>query len=73
MDVKVLISQVVVLFLVLVFGFIARKNNVITGDMTEKLSDIILRLTLPLLIISSYNLDLSTEMLRNAGLAFIIS
>ena len=73
MDVKVLISQVVVLFLVLVFGFIARKNNVITGDMTEKLSDIILRLTLPLLIITSYNFDFSTEMLRNAGLAFIIS
>ncbi len=73
MEVRIILSQVVVLFIIMIFGFIARKRDIITRDMTEKLSDIILLLTQPLLIITSFNFDLSKEMLRNAGLVFLLS
>ncbi|NLO81645.1 MAG: AEC family transporter [Clostridiales bacterium] len=73
MEVNTIISQVAVLFFIMIFGFFARKNNIISEGMTEKLSDIILQLTQPLLVITSFNFDFSKEMLRNAGLIFLLS
>ncbi len=72
-EVNVIISQILVLFLIIVFGFFARKRNIISGDMTKKLSDLILRVTQPLLVITSFNFELSKEMLRNVGLIFLLS
>ncbi|MFO7153771.1 MAG: AEC family transporter [Caldicoprobacter oshimai] len=73
METNVIISQIAVLFLIIVFGFFARKRNIISGDMTKKLSELILQVTQPLLIITSFNFDLSKEMLRNVGLIFLLS
>ncbi len=73
MNANVVVSQIVVLFLIIVFGFFARKRNIISGDMTKKLSELILQVTQPLLIITSFNFELSKEMLRNVGLIFLLS
>lgn len=73
METNVIVSQIAVLFLIIVFGFFARKRNIISGDMTKKLSELILQVTQPLLIITSFNFELSKEMLRNVGLIFLLS
>lgn len=73
MDSSVIVKQVVILFLVIIVGFYASKRDIISGDMTKKLSTLLLQVTQPLLIISSFNFDFSKEMLRNAMLVFLLS
>lgn len=73
MEANVVVSQILVLFLIIVLGFFARKRNIISKDMTKKLSELILQVTQPLLIITSFNFGLSKEMLRNVGLIFLLS
>ena len=73
MDSSVIVKQVIILFLVIIVGFYASKRDIISGDMTKKLSTLLLQVTQPLLIISSFNFAFSTEMLRNAVLVFLLS
>lgn len=73
MEFNIIVTQIAVLFLIMVIGFLARKKDIISGDMTKKLSELILMITQPLLIIASFNLELSKEMLGNMALVFILS
>lgn len=73
MQINVVINQVIILFLILFVGFYARKRNIITADMPGKLSNLMLQVTLPLQILSSFNFGLSKEILRNAFLLFVLS
>lgn len=70
---SVVVSQITVLFLIIGIGFFARKRDIISRDMTKKLSELILQVTQPLLIITSFNFELSKEMLRNVLLIFLLS
>ena len=73
MESGVVVNQVIILFLVILVGFYARKRNIISADMTGKLSDLLLQVTQPLLIISSFQFEFSEEMLRNAILVLLLS
>lgn len=73
METNVVVSQIVVLFLIIFLGFFVRKRNIISRDMTGKLSDFILRVTQPLLIITSFNFDISKEMIRKVMFIFLLS
>src|SRR5690554_4662095 len=73
MQVNVVIDQVIILFLILLIGFYARKRKIISGDMTGKLSNLMLQVTHPLLIISSFDFELSNEVLRNALVIVVLS
>ncbi len=73
MQINVVVDQVIILFLILLIGFYARKRNIITADMTGKLSNLLLQVTQPFLILSSFNFGLSREMLRNALLVLVLS
>ena len=70
MESSVVVNQVIILFLIMLVGFYARKRNIITEDMIGKLSTLLLQITQPLLVISSFNFDFSMEMLKNAALVF---
>jgi len=69
----VVVNQVITLFLIIIIGFYARKRDIITADMTGKLSHFMLQITQPLLIISSFNFEFSQEKLINAILVLAMS
>jgi predicted permease len=73
MESSVVINQVIILFFVIIVGVYARKRNIISADMTKKMSDLLLQVTQPLLIISSFQFEFSEEMLRNAALVLLMS
>jgi hypothetical protein len=70
---SIVVRQVIVLFLVLLVGLYSKKRNIISADMVGKLSDLLLQVTQPLLIVSSFDFNFSEEMLRNAGLVLLLS
>jgi predicted permease len=60
------INQVIVLFLMMVVGVYATKRGFINKTVEKGLSDLLLNITLPFLIISTFNLDFDPNLLDKA-------
>ncbi|HBT17272.1 MAG TPA: AEC family transporter [Firmicutes bacterium] len=67
MSSKIVINQVLTLFFILIIGFIARKKAVLTTSLAKGLTDLLLNVTAPLMIITSFQFEYSSEMLASAG------
>lgn len=68
-----IINQVSVLFLIMSVGFIIKKIKMIDRENVKKLSEILINVTLPCMIIISFQTKFSTTMLNNAKIIFIVS
>lgn len=66
-------EQILVLFLILVVGYISRRVNIIDDRMTKGLSNMLLKLALPALIIDSLQQSFSRALLKQSGQILIIS
>ncbi|SQB91641.1 auxin efflux carrier family protein [Clostridium tetanomorphum] len=52
-----IINQVIVLCLIMLVGLYGRKKEFIKEDTIKSLTDILMNITLPCLILSSFNMD----------------
>lgn len=68
-----IINQVIILFLIMLVGIYARKKEILNTEVNTKLSDFLLNITLPCLILSSFNFDYSQDMMIKARLIFMYS
>lgn len=59
------VNQVAILFILMGIGFIAKKKNIIDDRAAGKFSELMLMVTLPAMILSSFQFDFSSEMLKN--------
>lgn len=66
-DNKTVINQVIVLFLIMIIGGIAKKKKIITNEVMNGLIELLLSIALPAMIFSSFNFNFSKEMLFNVG------
>lgn len=73
MNINILINQVGILFIVMLIGVYARKKKFINDEAKKGITDLIVNITLPCMVIASFNQKLSMELLRNAGIVLIIS
>lgn len=69
------VNQVTILFIIMGIGFIAKKKNIIDEPTRRKLSELLLMVTMPAMILSSFQFEYSSEMLKNVLtiLAFALS
>lgn len=67
------INQVIILFLMMGTGFYARKRKMISDEGRKTLSDILVNITCPLIIISSFKFNFSMEMMRNIIIMLVFS
>ncbi|NLC52396.1 MAG: AEC family transporter [Firmicutes bacterium] len=70
MSSNVVINQVLILFGIMIIGFLARKKNVMTATTTKDLTRLLLNVTCPLTIFTSFQLEYSRSMLYGAGQVF---
>ncbi|MBP1743893.1 MAG: auxin efflux carrier family protein [Firmicutes bacterium] len=68
-----IINQVIILALIMGVGLIARKKGMLSAEVNSKLSDFLLNVTLPCLIVTSFNFEYSAEMMKNIKLIFFYS
>lgn len=73
MDYKTILNQVIVLFFIMVVGFFARKKNIIDTPTKKGLSELLLSITMPAMLIVSFNYTFSKDMLIKAGIILAIS
>ncbi|MGH4051369.1 MAG: AEC family transporter [Clostridium sp.] len=66
MDNSQLINQVIVLFIIMAVGFYAKKRKFLNSNVDKGLSELLLNITLPFMIITSFNIKFEVEMASNA-------
>ncbi|MBU3111370.1 AEC family transporter [Clostridium lacusfryxellense] len=66
MDNSQLINQVIVLFIIMTVGFYAKKKKFLNSVSDKGLSELLLNITLPFMIITSFNIKYEAEMASNA-------
>lgn len=71
MDLSIIINQVISLFMVMLVGFYGRKRNIINEALTKGLTNLLLDICIPLLIICSFNITFNSSMLNNLIKSFI--
>ncbi|HOJ78294.1 MAG TPA: AEC family transporter [Bacillota bacterium] len=73
MDKTIIIYQVVTLFLMILVGFTARKIGVINLELHKGLNELLLKITAPLLALSSFQFAFSKALLAEAGMILIFA
>lgn len=67
------VTQVLVLFLIMVIGYVARKKEFVNPQVNKSLSELLINITLPAMIIASFNFKFSRDMLNVGINLFFIS
>lgn len=68
-----MLDQSIILFLLIIIGFMARKRNILTDELISGFSDFVLKVTLPLFIIVSMDREFSKDKIIFSGLILFIS
>ncbi|MBZ9635650.1 AEC family transporter [Clostridium sp. FP1] len=68
-----LVNQVMVLFIVMMVGFYAKKKNFFNIIVDKGLSELLLNITLPFMIVTSFNIKYEATMVSNAQKILIYS
>lgn len=67
------IEQVLILFIIIAIGILAKKRKVLNAQVISGMTELILDVTLPLMIISSFNQAFSWDKLINASWLLVFS
>lgn len=73
MKYNLIINQILVLFIIIGVGFILRKKNFINKEINKGLSNLLMDITLPALIISSLAIKINHRLIHNIKLITILS
>lgn len=68
-----IVSEVVVLFMIMATGYYARRKNIINATVNRGITELILNVTLPLMILVSFTFEFNQEMLATAGRLLLAS
>ncbi len=67
------IEQVLTMMLIMAVGFVLRKRHVWSNEVNRRMTDILINVTMPFLILYSFNLKFSTQMMASAGTILVFS
>ena len=70
MGIGTIVNQILVVFLLILVGVYAKKKGIISNEINKGLSSLLLNITLPLYIITAFNLEYSPELLKNLLIIF---
>ncbi len=71
---EIILNQIIILGIIVCVGVIATKAGIITETLKEGIASLVVNITLPLLIFSSFiNLDITVELLRNGFLVLAMA
>lgn len=69
----VVVQQVLILFFMIIIGFVAKRIKIISNEMNDSMINLVLHVMLPALIMTSMNFDFSPEILVKSGKILVIS
>jgi predicted permease len=66
-------NQVLILFFIMIIGFISKKRGIFNSSVNKKLSELLLKVTSPLLVISSFQVEFTQDILKNVLIVFVFA
>lgn len=66
-------QQVMVLFLLIVVGYVIRKMNIVSDAINKEIGGLVINIALPAFLIVSMNMSFSVEMLKTSGVFVLLS
>lgn len=73
MNLTIIVNKVISLFLIMIIGIYGSKRKIITPTINKGLTNILLEITLPCLVVSSFIFDMDNELKNNVIKSFIYS
>ncbi|NLK68086.1 MAG: AEC family transporter [Clostridiaceae bacterium] len=73
MNFTVVVEQVLILLIILVVGIVSGKVGFIADGASKKLSELLLYVTSPMMVLSSFFFEYSAEKMKNALLVFLVA
>lgn len=73
MDFSLVFNEIIVLFIIIFIGYILRKQDLISTEFNKDLSNLLIKLTLPALIISSMHITLDSDIIYNIQIISLIT
>lgn len=67
------VDQVIILALLMLLGAILRKCAIITDAVNKGMADLLVNVSMPMLMVASFNFQATPQMLRNAGMVLLCS
>ena len=69
----IVLNQVIVMFLLVLIGFLVVRANIITQKVNRGMCDLLLKIVIPFSIVNAYFQSYSVERTRQLGMAFLLS
>lgn len=66
-------QQVMVLFLLIVVGYVIRKMNIVSDAINKEIGGLVINIALPAFLIVSMNMSFSVEMMKTSGVFVVLS
>jgi len=73
MNFLIVLRQVIILLIIMIVGVVAGKKGIIADGASKKLSELLLYVTNPLLVLGSFFFEYSAEKLKNGLFVFLIA
>lgn len=73
MDYKIIFNQILILFIIMAVGYISARLKIIDNSLNKGLSNLLINVTLPCLILTTFNFSFTKEMIHNAVSVLIIT
>ena len=73
MDYNIIINQILMLFLIIFVGYLLRKKGILNQELSEGLSNLLVEITMPALIISSMAVKLDETLITNIKIISLIT
>lgn len=73
MNFNILISQILIIFFLIVIGYCCKKRSILNVESTKGFTKFVINISIPFAIISSFNQSLPKSALKNVGLIFILT
>jgi len=70
---QIVLHQVIIMFLLILIGIILIKRNIVNKNSLKDLSNILLYVVVPALLIRTYNKKIQKEELIGLGISFLLS
>lgn len=67
------INQIIIMFLLIITGFLCFRFHLITAEVNKNLSALVLKLINPVLIFTSYNMEFKIEYLNGLAITFLLA
>ena len=73
MSFTIVSNQVMAIFMIIIIGYIAKKLGYVNRQVTKGISEILLNIAIPAIVLSSFNKEIPQSALKDVGIVMVFA